>query len=101
MRVIVLFDLPCETLHDKREYRNFRKYLIKSGFMMFQESVYVKLVPNSAAAGAVVENIRKNKPSSGLVQALRITEKQYASIDNIVGITKSEIIDTDDRLIIL
>ena len=43
MRVMVFFDLPTESLDDKREYRKFRKYLIKKGFMMLQESVYCKL----------------------------------------------------------
>jgi len=39
MRVIVLFDLPTITEQDRRNYRLFRKHLIKSGFMMLQESV--------------------------------------------------------------
>lgn len=34
MRVIVFFDLPVKTKKDRREYSNFRKYLVKSGFMM-------------------------------------------------------------------
>ena len=46
MRVMVFFDLPTESLDDKREYRKFRKYLIKKGFMMLQESVYCKLALN-------------------------------------------------------
>ena len=29
MRVIVFFDLPTETAEDKKEYRDFRKFLIK------------------------------------------------------------------------
>ena len=39
MRVIVFFDLPTISLEDKREYRNFRKFLLKKGFAMMQESV--------------------------------------------------------------
>ena len=39
MRLLVLFDLPVTTTEERREYTKFRKYLIKSGFMMFQESV--------------------------------------------------------------
>ena len=42
MRVIVFFDLPTLTLEDKKEYRNFRKFLLKRGFAMMQESVYSK-----------------------------------------------------------
>ena len=42
MRVIVFFDLPTQTLEDKREYRKFRKFLIKKGVLMIQESVYYR-----------------------------------------------------------
>ena len=52
MRVILFFDLPTETLEDKREYRNFRKFLIKKGFLMMQESVYCKLALNQTVAGS-------------------------------------------------
>ena len=50
MRVIVFFDLPTQTLEDKREYRKFRKFLIKKGFLMMQESVYCRLVLNQTVA---------------------------------------------------
>ncbi len=101
MRVVVLFDLPITTDQGKREYRSFRKYLVKSGFIMMQESVYCKLVQNDTAADTLIDNIRKNKPAAGLVQVLKLTEKQYSRIEYIVGESKSEILDTDERLVIL
>lgn len=101
MRVFVFFDLPTNTGIEKREYRHFRKHLIVSGFMMLQESVYVKLVPNDFMVKAVINNIKKHKPSSGLVQILKVTEKQFAAIDNVVGITENDIINSDERLIVL
>ena len=48
-----------------------------------------------------MENIRKNKPPEGLVQVLKITEKQYAKMECIVGRSASEVLDTDERLVIL
>lgn len=101
MRVMIFFDLPVDTGQNRREYRHFRQYLIKSGFMMLQESVYVKLVPNSFSANMVVDRIKKHKPSNGLVQVLKITEKQYGAIENIVGVPQSEIVNSDERLIVL
>ncbi len=101
MRVIVFFDLPVLTEQNRREYRAFRKMLIKSGFMMMQESVYCKLAQNNSAADAIVENVKKNKPSNGLVQAIRVTEKQYSKMDFIVGQGTKDILDTDERLVIL
>ena len=67
MRVIVLFDLPVTTSEDMRQYTKFRKYLLKSGFIMMQESVYSKLALNATVAEAIVGNLRKNKPETGLV----------------------------------
>lgn len=101
MRVLVMFDLPVVTAAERKEYVKFRKYLIKSGFLMMQESVYCKLSPNSTLADAVVENVRKNKPEKGLVQVLRVTEKQYAKMEFIVGEGKTEVLSSDDRLVIL
>ena len=101
MRVVVFFDLPVLTEANRREYRMFRKYLIKSGFMMVQESVYCKLAQNSSVADAIVENLRKNKPGDGLVQVLRVTEKQYNKMDFIVGEDTGDVLTSDERLVIL
>lgn len=101
MRVIVLFDLPVLTEKNRREYRAFRKFLVKSGFLMLQESVYCKLAQNNVVADALVENVRKNKPSAGLVQLLRVTEKQYAKMEFVVGESNTNVINSDERLIVL
>jgi CRISPR-associated protein Cas2 len=101
MRVIVFFDLPVTTSEHRKAYRKFRNYLIKNGFMMMQESVYCKLVLNSTVADTVVANIRKYSPSSGIIQVMKITEKQYAKIEFIIGEHTSEILDNDKRLVIL
>ena len=101
MRVIVFFDLPVITSTNRKDYRDFHKYLIKAGFLMMQESVYCKLAQNSTMAESVVENIRKNKPSDGLVQVLRITEKQFGEMEFVVGTKKNDILNTDERVVIL
>lgn len=44
MRLILMFDLPRQTAEDRRNYTVFRRLLIKSGFIMLQESVYTKLM---------------------------------------------------------
>lgn len=101
MRVIVFFDLPIISSKNKKDYREFRKNLIKLGFMMIQKSVYCKLVPNDSSAKSIIENLKKVKPDEGLVQVVKITEKQYAKMEFIVGECVSEVIDSDERLIII
>lgn len=101
MRLIVMFDLPTDTVEDQRNYRQFRKTLVKNGFVMLQESVYTKLLVTPSAHFTVMQTLRKNKPPKGFVCALEITEKQFAAMECLVGEAHSEIINTDERLLIL
>ena len=68
---------------------------------MLQESVYCKLVQNDTAADTLIDNLRKNKPPEGLVQVIKLTEKQFSRMEYIVGESKSEVLNTDERLVIL
>ena len=101
MRVIVFFDLPMGTTAERREYSRFRRMLIKSGFMMMQESVYTKLVLNPTAAQSVMNVVREQKPQQGLVQMLIVTEKQFSRMEFVLGEIHSDIIDDAERLVIL
>lgn len=101
MRVLVLFDLPMESLIQRREYSRFRKYLIKSGFLMMQKSVYTKLALNATASNAIMEAVRENRPTEGLAQMITITEKQYARMEFVIGEGNSIVLDTTDRVVVL
>lgn len=101
MRMLVFFDLPTETAEDRRNYRRFRSGLIKNGFIMLQESVYCKLLMNSTADHYVREAVRKIRPPRGTVQMLTITEKQFSGIEYLVGEYHSDMISTDERMIVL
>lgn len=99
MRILVFFDLPMEAASERRAYSQFRKYLIKNGFMMLQESVYCKLAANQTIVNAQIESLRKNKPPDGLVEVLTITEKQFARMEFIVGSRQGDIVDSDERYV--
>ena len=79
MRMIVFFDLPTITSEDRQNYRNFRKLLITNGFMLLQ----------------------KNKPPQGVIQTLMITEKQFSKMNFIIGESTNDIVDSEDRLVVL
>jgi CRISPR-associated protein Cas2 len=101
MRVIVFFDLPTETSTDRQNYRKFRKFLIKDGFMMLQESVYAKLALNSTQVSQIVNDIKKAQPEKGSIQILSVTEKQFSKMEIVSGKCNSDVVDTDERLLIL
>lgn len=101
MRTIIFFDLPNVYSIDKRNYNRFRKYLIKEGFIMLQESVYSKISLNNQQSDALIQRIKKNSPRKGVIQLLTITEKQYSNIQYILGNNENKVINSEDRLIVL
>lgn len=101
MRILIMFDLPTLTSEDRKEYRNFRKYLITSGFLMLQESVYSKLVLNTTSATIIMEHVRKHKPPSGSLFMLTVTEKQFSKMEIVVGDRQNEVIDSTERVLMI
>ena len=101
MRTIVFFDLPNIYAKDRRNYNEFRRYLLSEGFVVMQESVYSKIVLNTQQSEGLMDRLRKKSPKKGLIQVLTITEKQYSQIEYIIGKSNTKIIDTEDRLVIL
>lgn len=99
MRIMLFFDLPTLTPSDKKNYRSFVKTLKKEGFIMLQESVYIKLTLNSIVSDAIVKKIKKEAPSNGLISLIIITERQFNSMIMISGDIDNEIIENDQRII--
>lgn len=101
MRTIVFFDLPTIKYEDRVSYQNFRKFLINEGFIMMQQSVYSKICLNPSQNEMLCNRIRKNSPKKGLIQMMIITEKQFSSIEYILGKPQECIVDNSDRLVII
>ena len=62
MRMLLMFDMPTETVDERKAYRKFRKFLINEGFIMHQFSVYSKLLLNNSASNAMLERLKANNP---------------------------------------
>lgn len=101
MRLLIMFDLPMDNNSEKREYREFRQFLIKNGFLMLQYSVYARICTNQEMVNNYIKKIEKALPSDGAVRGLTITEKQYEKMKIFLGKkSKNESIITDKKLII-
>ena len=48
-----------------------------------------------------MQQVLNHKPPEGLVQMLTITEKQFQKMELVVGEEHKDVIDNDERLIIL
>lgn len=94
-----MFDLPTETAIDRKNYRYFVKFLKKNGFIMFQESIYVKLSINYTKVKSIIAKIKTNLPPKGLVSMLTVTENQFNDMQYFLGEFKTDIVNSDSRFI--
>lgn len=101
MRTILFFDLPAVTKLNKRSYRKFIKELKSEGFYMLQESVYVRMALDSQSLEFVIKKIKSVLPPEGFVMALNITEKQFNSMEILLGKMETDVINSDSRVVIL
>lgn len=101
MRTIVFFDLPVVSYADRKRYSQFRKNLINEGFIMLQYSVYSKIVLNTQQSILLVNRVKRFSPNKGIIQILTLTEKQYNSMEYIIGGSNTKIISSEERLIVL
>ncbi|MDN7146506.1 CRISPR-associated endonuclease Cas2 [Liquorilactobacillus mali] len=77
LRLICFFDLPMVSKVELRRYRVFRKRLIELGFVMIQESVYVRTLPNRSQLKKYEDQLKKVTPYNGLVELMYVSEKQF------------------------
>ena len=57
MWVIVMFDLPVDTPRARRAYTQFRKFLLRDGFIMMQYSVYMRHCPSQENADVHIQRV--------------------------------------------
>jgi CRISPR-associated protein Cas2 len=102
MRLLVLFDLPTATKQDRKNYMQFRKFLISDGYDMLQFSVYSRIAKNRDDIDMHVYRLKNSLPPKGQVRALAVTEKQYAQMIVLLGtLTVSEEKLADRELLVL
>jgi CRISPR-associated protein Cas2 len=74
---MVFFDLPVGTPEERRDAANFRKDLIKDGYMIVQFSVYARPGGSADRVETQVRRLRSNIPPRGGVRGLLITDAQW------------------------
>lgn len=86
MRMVVFFDLPVVTREDRRNYAQFRRFLLNDGYDMIQLSVYGRILNGNDALEKHMKRLVANLPPAGSVRVLTVTEKQFASMRLLVGL---------------
>lgn len=77
MWLFVLFDLPVDTRAARKAYAQFRKSLLKDGFLQIQYSVYARVCPSEEAVQVHIRRVESRVPNDGEVRMLCITDKQF------------------------
>lgn len=85
MRILVFFDLPVVTAKEKKTAAKFRKFLLKDGYHMVQWSVYSRICNGADAVSMHKARLNQNLPEKGSVRLLTLTEKQYESMEVLLG----------------
>lgn len=101
MRMILMFDMPTETVEERKAYRKFRKFLLSEGFIMHQFSIYSKLLLNNSANKAMIDRLQANNPKKGNITLLTVTEKQFARMIYLNAERDMSVANSDKRLVFL
>ncbi|MAO07274.1 MAG: CRISPR-associated endonuclease Cas2 [Alteromonas sp.] len=81
MWVLVFFDLPTETLTERKVAAGFRKNLLNDGFGMFQFSIYVRFCASRENAAVHIKRTKNALPKKGKVCIMQITDKQFGMME--------------------
>ncbi len=80
MWMMVMFDLPTDTKHERREASRFRNFLQDLGFSMAQYSVYMRFTGTRENSQKYVHAVKRNNPRTGDVNILFFTDTQFGDI---------------------
>jgi len=98
MWIIVLFDLPTDTKQARRQYTQFRGFLLDDGFAMMQYSVYMRHSSSDENAAVHVKRIKAKLPPDGEVRIIKITDKQFGKIEVFYGKRRKPIEKAPEQL---
>jgi len=75
--VLVFFDLPVGTPEERKDAANFRKDLLKEGYIMVQFSVYARPCGSADRVETQVRRLKPKIPPKGEVRSLVISDAQW------------------------
>lgn len=100
MWLFVMFDLPVKTRVERRRYVQFRKNLIREGFLGLQYSVYARYFESEEAAKGCRRRVSKKVPEAGRVRLLHVTERQFSTMGVFFGKRADPAEEPPDQLLL-
>jgi CRISPR-associated protein Cas2 len=93
MWLFAMFDLPVATRDQRREYTQFRKLLLKNGFIQLQLSVYARFAASEESVEATRIRLRGAIPPHGQVRLMAVTDHQYGRMEMWFGKKRKKVED--------
>ena len=98
--LFAMFDLPVTDKKARRAYTQFRKALLRDGFMMMQYSVYARYCPTEEASETYRRRIQGVLPDEGRVRLVSITDRQFGKMGVFDGKTREKVEDPPSQLLL-
>lgn len=76
--LFVCFDLPVVDKDDMRQATTFRKDLLKMGYYMLQNSMYVKACVTYDKTDQYIRNVKMAAPTTGSIHVFFLTDTQWS-----------------------
>ena len=64
-----------------------------------QKSVFCKMSIDMQNVDSTINRLKSKLPNEGVVMSLTVTEKQFENMVYLLGDYKSELLETDERLV--
>lgn len=76
--LFVCFDLPVVEKEDMRQANSFRKSLLKLGYFMLQNSIYVRSCVTYEKTDKFIKTIKSIAPATGSINVFYLTDRQWS-----------------------
>lgn len=96
--IFVSFDLPTETINDRRNYARFRKNLKQDGFSMMQFSIYTRHCNSRENAEVHIKRVKSFLPNKGEIIIFTLTDKQFGMMEFFRGKSPAQKPETPQQL---
>ncbi|MBM3570495.1 MAG: CRISPR-associated endonuclease Cas2 [Alphaproteobacteria bacterium] len=85
MWLMVFYDLPVLAHEQRKAATGFHDYLVEEGFERLHYSIYMRFCGSGEKLEAQEKRVERRLPKWGNVMALRLTDRQMASMKRWIG----------------
>ena len=82
---MIMYDIPIDTEENRKLYLLFRKNLIKFGYCMLQESIYIKQLNSKPQQENLLKKIKNIIPENSNIRGLLLNQSTFDNMSVICG----------------